>query len=97
MPVVGDLQRELRTVFIEATRKHRATVAINAAELSRRVEGGIPGYQYCIPVSCAVMKAAFRPDAGDRLVFQPAGGYGVNLTIEYVVPRPGKSAVETNL
>lgn len=88
MPVVADLQRELRTVFVEASRKQRMRVAINAGELSERVEGGAPGNQHCIPVSCAVMRAAYKPLEGDRMVYEPADGYGMNLTIEYVVPRP---------
>ncbi len=88
MPVVADLQRELRSVFIEASRKQRMRIAINAAELSQRVEGGAPGNQHSIPVSCAVMRAAYNPEDGDRMIYEPADGYGVNLTIEYVVPRP---------
>jgi hypothetical protein len=70
----------------DAVREGRETKEINAGDLHRRL-GGYPGRNHRMPVCCAVMRAAFAPDAGDLIVEEPPSGRGASFTIRYVLPR----------
>jgi hypothetical protein len=64
------------------------SVEISAADLRDRVSlHSRTGDQ--IPVCCQVMRAALAPHAGDTIRVDPPAGQEANLTITYVLPRPG--------
>jgi hypothetical protein len=64
------------------------SVEISAADLRGRL-GIRSGIGDQIPVCCQVMRAALAPDAEDTILVDPPGGQDANLTIRYVLPRPG--------
>jgi hypothetical protein len=71
----------------EAARARMDSMEISAADLRNRLS--ISGIGDQIPACCQVMRAALAPHAGDTILEDPPAGQESNLTIKYVLPRPG--------
>jgi hypothetical protein len=86
----GGFAQALNSVFKRAEGDRRTSVRINAGDLHREV-GGYPGPSHKMPVCCRAMRSAM--ENGDRVIESPPSGNGASLTIEYRLPRTGRSTL----
>ena len=83
-----DFRNELAAMFAAAAKAGRGTIVVRAGNLHRAV-GGYPGSGHRMPVCCNVMYAEMV-EGVDEVLSAPASGRGASVTIEYLLPRPGR-------
>ena len=86
-PAMSDFQKELAALFLRTLEEGKSSVTVNSGELHRSL-GGYPGTNHRMPVCCDAMYQEMR--AGDQILSAPPKGKGASLTIQYLLPRPGK-------
>lgn len=85
-PSADDFRTALYQHMSEAFKKGATHVDVSAGDLHRRV-GDYPGPDHRMPNCSSVMRQAYSPVAGDRILEEPPSGQGASLTIRYILPR----------
>ena len=83
-----DFRNELARLFEAEASAGRGTVVLRAGDLHRAV-GGYPGPGHRMPMCCDVMYAEMV-EGVDEVLSAPPKGKGASVTIEYLLPRPGR-------